>query len=216
MEKEQGAVAFKIIIIIGTILMFACSIGATIHYNFSNFGYKNLSRFNNLEEIKSYSTLERKIDKGTNYVFFGESESPWCQMYIPYYNNYAKKNDTTILYVNTKNFEGYKEKTGTESSTIVLNDEYNKFVNWILKNDPNYENGYIGTNTVKDSFGTEHEIPWLMTPRLFKVVDGQIVEGIGYLEGHVLEKDDNDKYFLPELTDIQKNMLIDRLNKIFE
>lgn len=153
---------------------------------------------------ENFDTLVDDVSSGTHYIYFGKPNCPWCQQYLPYYIDYANLYNQKILYYNPEHVKG-TYKTLDENGNIILhvNEEYQKIVNWIHQFDSDLSKGYIQYNLfVMDSQGNPHTKLWLYVPKLFKVVDGKIVDVVATIERHEKVKDSNGKFFLKN-TDIR-------------
>lgn len=173
----------------------------------SNNDLDQYTRIKDVSLITYYENFDSLVDNvstGTHYIYFGKPKCPWCQQYLPYYIDYANLYNQKILYYNPEHVKGTYE-TLDENGNIILhvNEEYQKIVNWIHQFDSDLSKGYIQYNLfVMDSQGNPHTKLWLYVPKLFKVVDGKIVDVVATIEGHEKVKDSNGKFFLKN-TDIR-------------
>ncbi len=176
---------------------------------------------NDRQSVEVYDDFERLVydlDEGTSYVYFGKPECPWCQQYFPYFAKAATEHNVKLKLYNAEYVKGTYE-TVNDDGTISLhvNDEYMKVVNWIYQFDRQLEKGYVSVySKLTDSQGNYHSSLWLTVPKLFKVVDGEIVDAFLGLDGHSKVQDENGKLYLPPMTNEQKQTLIEKVNKLFE
>lgn len=179
--------------------------------------YKNLDKNNNIVYYESFDKLLNDVQEGEKYIYFGKPNCPWCQEYLPYFNEYAKKYDKKIYYYNADYVKGTYE-TINEKGEIEfhVNEEYLKVVNWIHSFDKEMTKNYVSINfNLKDSQGNIRPSIWLFVPKLFKVVDGKIIDCVSEIEGHVTIKDESGNYYLPVLNEKQKEQLYENLNMLF-
>lgn len=179
--------------------------------------YKNLPQKNNIEYFENFDNMIEKVQSGTHYLYFGKPNCPWCQEYLPYFDEYAKKYNKVIYYYNAEGVKGTYEIVDEDGNiSFHVNEEYMKIVNWIYQFDKDLSKKYVNMNfNLKDSKGNYHMSLWLYVPRLFKVVDGKIVDCVGTIEGHEKIKDEEGNVFLPPLNDNQKELLNEKLDNFF-
>ncbi len=181
----------------------------------------NYTRVDDTSLIKYYDdfdALVNAVSVGTHYIYFGKPECPWCQQYLPYYVEYAELFNQKILYYNPEHVKGTYESSDANGNIILhVNEEYQKIVDWIHQFDSDFSKGYTQYNLfVMDSIGSPHTKQWLYVPKLFKVVDGKIVDMVATISGHEKIKNVNGELFLPEMTEEQKEILKSSLNSIFK
>ena len=170
--------------------------------------YYNLPKDNVLVFYDDVDKLLNDIEYGTHYVYFGKADCPFCQAYLPYYNEAAKKAGQTILYFNVDTVNKLTE-TKDENGYITL------------EKDPRYEKitsywyNYTKPRMVEDSEGrAPHVFNWLYVPKLFKEVNNstkgmvdEAPESFG-----ALVKDENGHYTLNSL---QAKYITEELEKLF-
>lgn len=186
--------------------------------------YNDLDQYTRIKDVslityyENFDSLVDDVSSGIHYIYFGKPNCPWCQQYLPYYNDYAELYNQKILYYNPEHVKGTYESLDKNGNIILhVNEEYQKIVNWIHQFDSDLSKEYIQYNLfVMDSQGNPHTKLWLYVPKLFKVVDGKIVGAVATIEGHEKVKDSNGKFFLPELTAEQETILKNELKRLFE
>lgn len=180
--------------------------------------YNDLQNKENISIYENFDTLVSDIKEGTHYIYFGKPSCAWCQEYLPIYNEFAINNNQNIKYYNADYVKGtYETKDENGNITLHVNEEYSKVVNWIKQFDENLEKDYIGLNiNLTDSEGKRYTFYWLFVPKLFKIVDGQIIDMVSTVDGHNKVNDENGNPYLPKLSNEQLNILYENLNNLFK
>lgn len=212
---KKVSLHFSIVLtIVLTVFLVGCS---------KNSNKGDLDQYTRIEDTTSivyyekFDSLVSDVSSGTYYIYFGKPNCPWCQQYLPYYIEYAELFNQKILYYNAEHVKGTYE-TINENNEIVLhvNEEYEKVVEWIHQSDMNLNKGYVQYNLfLQDSKGNLHTKLWLYVPKLFKVIDGKIVDMVATISEHEKVKDENGKMYLPELTEEQQTVLRNELERLF-
>lgn len=159
-----------------------------------------------------FNRLTSDVEEGTYYIYFGKPTCPWCRQYLPIFASKAKEYDRQIYYFNADYIKGTYEVENEDGTVNVLrNEAYAEVVNWIKSTSPND----IGINFITDSQGVTHPLEWLFVPKIFKVVDGNIVMSVGEVDGHNKVLGDDGKYYLPDLTDSQRQTLESELDDLY-
>ena len=178
-----------------------------------NYGYKNLNKNDSiLTMLNSVDETIEITSTGTKYLYIGWEKCPWCQRYVPYYNNILKENNIeTLYYFSPYQIKGYVEKE--ENGNIMIDyktEDYKKLVNWILSFDEDLSKNYLKTYSIKASNEQVFELPWLYVPRLYKIENGAITGVVGTLEGH----SKNEEGIVSEFTKEQEELLISNITKL--
>lgn len=178
-----------------------------------NYGYLNLkSEDSILLKIKSVDDTIDIVSEGVNYLYIGWEKCPWCQEYVPFYNNLLKENGIdTLYYFSPYDIKGYVEKEVEGKISIdYKTEEYKTLVNWILSFDQELTKNYLKINSITASNNEVFELPWIYVPRLYKIENGTIVDVIGTLDNH--NKDENGNVM--SLSEGQIDILSTKINNL--
>lgn len=179
----------------------------------NNYGYSNLkSEDSILFKIKSVDDTIDIVSEGVNYLYIGWEKCPWCQEYVPFYNNLLKENGIdTLYYFSPYDIKGYVEKEVEGKISIdYKTEEYKTLVNWILSFDQELTKNYLKINSITASNNEVFELPWIYVPRLYKIENGTIVDVIGTLDNH--NKDENGNVM--SLSEGQIDILSTKINNL--
>lgn len=211
-KKLFGFIPFKRAALVTLTLilsLFICSCNTKTN---DNYGYKNLKPEESiLTELKTVDNLIQNTSEGTHYVFLGWNACKWCQYYIPYFNDALKQNDVKeILYFTPYEIKGYKyikDESGKNIDATYKNPEYEKLIQWLLKDDPTLEKGYLKNYEIKLNEKESVNLPWLYVPKIYKVVDGKIIGVVTTLDAHTTNSDGS----VSELSETQKSLIYENI-----
>ena len=192
--------------------LFLCSCDTKTN---DNYGYKNLKPEESiLSEIKTVDNLIQETSSGTHYVFLGWNACKWCQYYIPYFNDALKQNNVEkVLYFTPYEIKGYtylKDESGNNVDATYKNSEYEKLIQWLLKDDPTLEKGYLKNYEIKLNEKESVNLPWLYVPKIYKVVDGKIIGVVTTLDTHTTNSDGS----VSELSEAQKSLIYENISNL--
>lgn len=179
-----------------------------------NFGYTGLDANNSIiTEIKTVDETIEVTKEGTKYLYIGWEKCPWCQKYLPYYNDVLKENGVETLYYFSPYYIKGSEEIETDENISVKykNAEYEKLVNWILTFDYDLSKGYLKMNKITATNGQTFELPWVYVPLLFKIENGSIVDFVSVLEDHTKDEITGK---VKDFTEEQLNLLISKIKKL--
>ena len=179
-----------------------------------NFGYTGLDANNSIiAEIKTVDETIEVTKKGTKYLYIGWEKCPWCQKYLPYYNDVLKENGVETLYYFSPYYIKGSEEIETDGNISVKykNAEYEKLVNWILTFDYDLSKGYLKMNKITTTNKQTFELPWVYVPLLFKIENGSIVDFVSVLKDHTKDETTGK---VKDFTEEQLNLLISKIKKL--
>lgn len=158
---------------------------------------------NNVFEKISVEGAVNLLENGTGILYLGFSKCPWCQDLVPLLNESAKDNSINSVYY----IEDFFDMRPDKVENPKYQEEYNKMVD-IIEEYENKTNEQIKEGNI------------IKVPLVLFVKKGEIVGyQKGTIEGHNIEKDENDNYFLRDLTDEEKKeirkKLYNLINKIY-
>lgn len=208
-KKTIIFITFLIIASLSVLFSFSCKKASP-----TNFGYTGLDANNSIiTEIKTVDETIEVTKEGTKYLYIGWEKCPWCQKYLPYYNDVLKENGVETLYYFSPYYIKGSEEIETDGVVSVKykNIEYEKLVNWILTFDYDLSKGYLKMNKITATNEQTFGLPWVYVPLLFKIENGSIVDFVSVLEGH--ERDGiNGK--VKDFTKEQLNLLISKIKNL--
>ncbi len=198
-------------------LLGSCNNDTNTYYDSDLKEYTGLSSDTVLRRYSDFKELETIFSEGTHYLYVGKPTCPWCQQYVPYYDEYGKTYDETIYYYNAEYVKGTYETVDDEGNVVLnVNEDYQYVVDYLSRDEDAVSKGYVKYNsTLTDSTGKTWSFLWIYVPRLFKIVDGEIVGVSKCVDGHEIEVDDNGNYYLPTMTDDQIASLKTSLDTLF-
>lgn len=149
-------------ILVFIIILASCK--QKISDNFLN-NYTQLNDTNHVfKEVDLEKTLQ--ILESNGYIYFGFHECPFCQLYVPYYNESAKQNNIeTIYYFNMKSI---REATYDDAlENYILNSDFQRIINKLKIE-----------NTSEKEFTTpgNHKsvLPWIYAPSIYYIENGNV------------------------------------------
>lgn len=213
-NKKDLMIKISIILLMAIFLLWF-NIPRIIFSNSELGQYDNLSYNNNFEYYPNYNNFKKEVldANGTHYIYIGKPSCPWCQQYVGLYDDIAKDYNRQIDYFNADTIKNVIETTNDDGSlSLKTDDRYQELVDFLSVYDPDMTMGYWSYRLVADSQGINHLLKWIYVPGLFKIVDGQVVDYVGTVEGHV--KDESG--ILRDLTGDEINLFKDKLKDFFE
>lgn len=199
---------FKIILfsIAGIVLLFILILGIMfINYlnNKNELDDYNLPKENQFILYEEYDKLmETLLSNGTYYLYIGKPNCPWCQEYVPIYNEIAKDKNKNIICYNADRIKGTVEYLNDDGTiTLSLTKEYDELIKFLATYDESASLGYWKYRIIADSKNNLHTLKWLYVPGLFKIENGKVTDFLGTVKGHIKDKNGT----LRNLTEEEKN-----------
>lgn len=169
----------------------------------TNYGYDIEPKNCILEKIDSID----EIEDDEYFLYIGRETCPWCQTYVPYYNNILKRYGIeTIYYFDIQNIN--KATINYEHSTPTLEyseEKYEKMIDKIVE-----MNGaeYLGIYTSEE---TNNCLLWQYVPILYKIENNQITFAFDILENHPVDKENGIMPITQEQENEIKNLFKEEL-----
>lgn len=182
-----------------------------------NYGYKNLNAETSiLIQVETVDDLIDKTNEGTHYIFLGWTACKWCQYYIPLFNHALSQNGVEELtYFSPYEIKGYKyiqDELGNNIDAAYKSSEYKKMIEWIHKDDPTLEKGFLQNYNIKVNEEKTISLPWLYAPKIYKIVDGKIIGVVTTLNEHGTNSDGS----VAELTENQKEEVYNNIKNLIK
>lgn len=149
-----------------------------------------------IEEVDYDRLLELLEEKAPTLIYLGFSECPYCQEYLPYFEEIARQRgyEGKIYYYNFSEIRHFVEENGE------------KFVNPLFQEIINIIEKHYSINETKDGF------KWLLAPTFLSVNNKKVKKLFtGAVEGHVASlsalNDSQKEWFKSEIESIVKQVI---------